>query len=466
MIVKKIGKFLIFVLPMLVVSAVPAFAETLDEALASAYQNSKLLEALRAELRSTDEDVALATAAMRPSIDLTTSATGNLSNSFDASRSSTGGSATADISLQLSMVLFDGGAGKLNREANKFAILAKRQSLIDAEQNVLMGAAEAYLNYLRFQESLELEVNNLRLIEKELDAARDRFALGDIPRTDVSIVEARLASIRSSVAQRKGQLEIARESYKLATGDYPKNLAPMVSSPELPKSLDEALANAREYHPTIQQSKHLVDQARVSLTAAEAVASPVVRLQGSVGTTKNIESWRDGSRSARISVTASLPIYHGGQKIAQYRKIVELGNQARFNLLHQSSVISQGVARSWADLQIKDAIISASGQQIASAQTAYNGIREEAFLGLRTTLDVLDAEQELRVAKNNLVLAQKDREIAVYRLLQSMGKLTARHLGLEVDIYDPEENAKRVESAPVADERRAILNKILKRSGK
>ena len=447
--------------------SIPAFGQTLPEALAASYRNSSILESSRALLRVSDESVSQAVAVLRPVINLVATSQGRFADSSGSQGMSGGDSLTGTLRLTMDLLLSDGGSQKLAIKAAEEGVLAARQTLVETEQNVLLGAVRAYYDVLRYSRLLTLERNNLRLISTELDAARNRFRLGAITRTDVSAVEARLASARSAVALRDGELSIARETYRLEVGEYPGSLefSPLIV--ELPSSLEEATETARRNHPSIIRAQHTAAAADFNVQRSETVLNPRVSLGGSVALDRDLERWSgSGSTTSTISLTANMPLYSGGANMALLRQGLAVSQQARFDLLQAVRSAEQRVASAWARFEIASASITARREQVESAQIAYDGMREEAALGLRSTLDVLDTEQRLLSARTDLITAETDRDVSVYALVASMGRLTAAGLGLEVDLYDPQVNYERVKTAPVASDRRKLLDKVLKRSGR
>ena len=444
--------------------AIPAVGQTLPEALAVSYRNSSVLESSRALLRVSDETVSQAVAVLRPAINLVATSQGRV---VDSASAQSGDSLTGTLRLTMDLLLSDGGSQRLAIKAAEEGVLAARQTLVETEQNVILGAVRAYYDVLRYDRLLTLERNNHRLISTELDAARNRFQLGAITRTDVSAVEAQLASARSTVALREGELSIARETYRLQVGEYPGALefSPLIV--ELPPSLEEATEIARRNHPSIIRAQHTAAAADLNVKRSETVLNPRISLGGSVALDRDLERWSgSGSTTSSISLTANMPLYRGGANMALLRQGLAVSQQARFDLLQAVRSAEQRVASAWARFEIAAASITARREQVESAQIAYNGMREEAALGLRSTLDVLDTEQRLLGARTDLITAETNRDVAAYSLIASMGRLTAAELGLEVNLYDPQVNYERVKTAPVASERRMLLDKVLKRSGR
>ncbi|MCY4459698.1 MAG: TolC family outer membrane protein [Albidovulum sp.] len=427
-----------------------AQSESLADALMAAYRSSDLLEANRAILRGTDEGVAQAVANLRPTLSLV----GSLNRDW---RSEQGGNSALDqttgsLQLTLEYLLWDGGSRISSVKAAEEAVLAGRQTLKSVEQDVLLNAVAAYLDVRRSIENLALEENNFRVISRELDAARGRFAVGQVTRTEVSMAEARLAAARSSLALRQGELEIAREEYRLSTGQYPGDLEPTPAPPAIPASLENAVEIGIKRHPSIIASRHAANAAEMAFRAADTILSPRISLGGSVGTRNTFESMGGSVNSAGVSLTAVIPLYDGGGGFAGIRNLRAGVDRAKADLQRSAKVVRQNIASAWARLKIAESSIEARAEQIEASELAFRGVREEALLGVRSVLDVLDAEQTRLAAGTDLAGAVRDRELAVYALLASIGLLTAEHLGLEVELYDPSENYRAVKSAPFATE--------------
>jgi outer membrane protein len=438
----------------LVLSA-PASAESLTNALISAYNHSHLLDQQRALLRATDEGVAQAVAATRPTISSSVSG----SSAYSASSGFTNlTSGTAALSATLS--LYDGGSGKFAIQAAKENVLAARQVLINQEQTILLSGVTAFMDMRRNAEFLSLEENNIRVLGQEVRAANDRFDVGEITRTDVSLTEARLAAARGQLALRQGNLDIAREAYHIAVGHYPGTLDLPPLLLKLPLSLDEARSIAVRHHPLISQAQHAVKAAEWNVKRAHAALGPSVSFSASVS-----DSSTSSQLSRSISIEGTQVIYAGGNLLSLKRAANQSAEQTRAGLQQTVHSVRQNVANSWAQITIARASIVANQKQIRASRAAYRGVREEASFGARTTLDILNAEQTLLSAQSSLVASRRDEYVAAYNLLASMGLLTASHLGLGVKAYDPKEYYNNVKNAPASAKFKA-LDRIFKRAGK
>ena len=422
-----------------VLAALPAKAETLADALVSAYENSGLLDQNRATLRAADEGVAQAVADLRPTVEYV----------IQSRREWRLGNQTADFTesgaINFSLPIYRFGRGRIAVEAQKEAVLATREALVGVEQQVLLRAIQAYMNVRSSTELVGLSHNNVRLITEELRAARDRFDVGEITRTDVSQAESRLASARATLALREGDLQIAREEYKAAVGRYPSQLAVPPAAPSRASSLEGAQNVALQNHPDLKGAQRQVTIRELNLTATERGMLPTLSATGSLSTRENT----GGSAFAEVGVTLSGPIYQGGQIKSQQRQAMAERDTARAQLLVIGQTVQQNVANAWSNLAVSRAQIQASNRAITASRAAWEGVREEARLGARTTLDVLNAEQTLLDARSSLVSAQSNSQFAAYSLLASMGLLTVEHLNLGIQTYDPADYYNAVSGAPI-----------------
>ncbi len=436
---------------MSLVTPVAASAETLADALVSAYNNSGILDQQRAVLRAADEDVAIAVAALRPVLNWSSEIE---HSSYRLRSSSVTTPATFDetsvtFNLAAEWVIWDFGRSRLTVEAQKEAVLATRQALVSAEQSILAQAVDAYMNVLSAAENVALRENNVRVITEELRAAKDRFEVGEVTRTDVAQAEARLAAAQSSYAQAQGDLVSMQEYFRQAVGRLPGALSQPPSVPATAKSASEAKAIAMQNHPDIKQAQHQVTAAELSVDIVRASMQPSVSLNSTVSLQENFNS-TDFTKYVDLSLEASGPIYQGGRLSAQVRRAIASRDSARAGLMVTTRAVERQVGAAFSALKVAGAAREAYDQQVRAATVAFRGVREEATLGSRTTLDVLNAEQELLNAQANLISARNSEYVAAYLLLQTMGLLTTEHLKLNVQRYDPTAYYNQVKSAPVA----------------
>jgi outer membrane protein len=443
-----------------------AQAETLADALAAAYRNSGLLDQNRALLRAADEDVATAAAALKPILSYSASLTqdyGDRRTIVGDTRVDTDIDLTqADVALVASLLLYDGGASRLNVEVTKEIVLATRQQLISVEQQVLLRAVIAYMTVYATRDAVDLRENNLRLLGEELRAAEDRFEVGEVTRTDVAQAEASLAQARSGLATARGDLLQAIEEYRNVVGNTPGTLAPPPNLPQLESNVETARARAVQTHPDLVGAQHRVAAAELNILRAEAFLNPTVSAIGSVGVTEDLGS-SAFSNIGRIGIELNGPIYQGGALSSGIRRAIAARDQQLGSLYEVRKTVSQDVGNAYAALSSRRASLEASGERIRAARIAFDGVREEATLGARTTLDVLDAEQELLDAETARISDEANLYVAAYAVLQATGRLTAAQLNLGVQLYDPAAYYNLVKDSPTAtSEQGRQLDRVLK----
>jgi outer membrane protein len=433
-------------------AAVPAAAESLADALADAYRNSNLLEQNRALLRAADEDVAAAVATLRPVVNFIASAT----YAEPALRDNL----SATMALTAEITLFDSGANRLGVDAARESVLAARQGLLALEQRVLLAAVSAYMDVVSTSEFVRLRQANVRLIGEELRAANDRFEVGEVTRTDVSIAEARLAGARANLAAAEGSLRVAVETFRAAVGRAPGALSGPGRTPQTAPSLEEAQAIAVRTHPAIRQAQHEVTVAEINAERAR------LGTRGRIVGDATVALDDQGDTNASVGLSFRQPIYQGGRLSALYRQALAARDAARASLLETRLAVEREVGTAWANLQVAQAQIAASEEQVRAAEVAFRGVQEEAELGARTTLDVLNAEQELLDARTARIDAGARQVVAVYSLLSAMGLLTVEHLGLGVPVYDPEAYFRAVRNAPATSVQGRKLDRVMDALGR
>lgn len=460
----RAGAFGLLAIATLAVGATVQFAGTaradsLADTLTSAYRNSDVLEQNRYLLRLRDEAVAQQVAGLRPVISFLATSRWNTPTTRQTDR----------ISLTAEMLLYDGYGRRFLRDAARESVLATRQSLIGLEQQVLLDAVTAYMQVWRDVQVVRVRESNLRVITQQLRAARDRFEVGEDTRTDVAQAEARLAGARRDLVSAQGSLMINSELFLLAVGRRPGDLSGPGPLPSLPTDQEEALEIGRQNHPSIQAGRHGQRADELNLAAARSDYGPSLSLRADMGIdpADRSEAFED-SASATLTLTLSQPIYSGG-RLASSERIALATLHAGLAELNQTvRQVNQSVGNAFARIRIASASIQASQQQIRANRLAFEGVQEEASLGARTTLDVLDAEQDLLDARIGLIEAQTSLYQASYGLLAAMGLLTVEHLNLDVPEYDPSAYYDAVNRAPIHNPtvRGARLDAVLDRLGR
>ncbi|MGV6850430.1 MAG: TolC family outer membrane protein [Marinibacterium sp.] len=442
-------------------------AETLSDTLASAYRNSGLLEQNRALLRAADEDVAISLAALRPVLDWSASVSRSWSdvnngtgriNNIETDRGSLG--------LTASQLLYDGGSSRLSLEAAKQTVLATRESLRSIEQTVLFNGVQAYMNVVRAAEFLRIAVNNRRVLDEELRASRDRFDVGEVTRTDVALSESRLANAQANVATARGDLVTAKAIFVQVVG---REAGALVSNPRLPaspSSISAAQSIAVQNHPDIKALQLQIAAADLTVEVARASLRPNVRLGVNVGIDNTFDS-QVYSDNVTASISLNQRIYQGGALTAQIRRAIASRDSLRGSLLTTQRAVEQEVASAFADLRVASANIVSTRERVRASEVAFEGVREEARLGSRTTLDVLTSEQDLLDARASAVSARADQYVAAYRLIAAQGLLSAEKLGLNVPLYDVSAYYNAVKGAPsLTTKQGRDLDRVLRAIGK
>ncbi|MFN3671817.1 MAG: TolC family outer membrane protein [Bosea sp. (in: a-proteobacteria)] len=424
-------------------SALGADAQTMEAALGRAYSANPTLNAQRAAVRATNENVPQALSGYRPRITASADIGASITESeIPARGGSRNSSALARLNprgagIQVDQNIFDGGKTRSSVSQAESQVLGARATLRNTEQNVLLDAATSYMNVLRDTAILNLNRNNVEVLEEQLRQTRDRFQVGEVTRTDVAQAEARLSQSQSQAILAESNLKTSIARFRQNVGTEPKNLAPGRPVENLlPKSLPAALQTALSGHPAILASLHGVDAAELQVKVVEADLYPVIGVRGAVQQRYDSTVFGDNRTSASLVGTLTIPIYEGGQVYSRTRQAKETAGQRRIEVDTQRDTVRAAVVSAWGALDAAKAQIVAAQAQVQAAETALSGVREEAKVGQRTTLDVLNAQQELVNARSSLVVAQRDRVVASYAVLSATGRLSAEVLRLRAEIYD------------------------------
>lgn len=426
--------------------AAPAWAETLQEAIALAYRTNPSLLAQRASQRSLDETIVQARAGLRPSLDITFS--GNLSQDFgDSAPFSDRYSDSASASIGLSQTLWSGGRIGHGITAAEAEILAGRENLRDIEQTVLASVIQAYADVIRDTEILRIRQANLGVLQRQLEEATARFEVGEITRTDVAQSEARLAQSEADLANAQAQLSVSRAFYASVVGQAPGDLAPMPQLPGVPADFDAALDVALQDNPGIRAAAFSLRAAEANVAAAKAEYLPSARLTASYGgANTDFDRIGDIGDSTRLTAgaTVSVPLFTGGLNSSRVAQALERANVAQINVEGERRNTLQSVSSAYAQALSARSSLQAGEEAVRAATVAAEGVRQEAQVGLRTTLDVLNQELELRNAEITLAGARRNEYVAQANLLAAMGRLEGPDLDPTLERYDPADNYERV----------------------
>lgn len=426
-----------------------AHAETLREALALAYSNNPNINAQRANTRSVDEAVAIAKSGYRPVI------TGNadIGKSWSETRSpkvttlfgTSGGTTETRLTpggfgVTIAQNLFDGFRTQNNVRSAKAGVMASRETLRNVEQNILFDAASAYVDVIRDGLIAGYRAQALEFLREQVRSESSRFEVGESTRTDVAQARGRRAAAEAQLSQAKAQLVSSKAVYLQVVGKEPANLKMPKSAEQLiPGSVGSALQIARTNHPAILATQHLVDQAQFNVKSAEGELLPTLSLNGSVSRRYDVSPNTDRD-SASVTANLNVPIYQGGRVSAQVRQNKEVLGQRRIEVDRSVDDVRTAVISAYSQLDAARAASIANRTQLDAARLALNGAVEERRVGQRTTLDVLNTQQEVLNAQIALAQAQRDLVVASYAALSAIGKLNAETLGLKVVRYEPEDH--------------------------
>lgn len=437
--------------------APPAFAETLAEAIALAYDSNPTLQAQRATQRALDENWVQARSGYRPQASVQgrlgyteerqPGGVRNILGQIDPNRRNQVESNSAVATLSLSQPLYTGGRVAATVSAAEADILTGRENLRRTETSVLQAVIQAYVDVRRDQEALRIRQENVEVLKRQLDESKARFDVGEITRTDVAQSEARLASAQSLLTQSQAQLAISRAGYAALVGQNPGDLAPEPSLVALlPTDVAQAFATAEENNPQIRAAEYAQQASKARIAAAQAERMPTVGLNGSIGVSGSADPWERDlfGRDVAASATLTVPLFTGGLTSSRIRAAMERNNADRIGVETARRAVMQSLTGSWNQLIASRSNITSTDEQVKAARIAAEGTRQEQQVGLRTTLDVLNAEQELRQAELAQVTARRDEYVAASLVLAQMGQLEGPNLVPTVTRYDPKTNFSKL----------------------
>jgi outer membrane protein len=432
----------------------PALADTIEAALVRAYQNNPQLNAQRASVRATDENVPQALSGYRPKVAVTASG----GYQYTDTNTTSGGSPTAIVrteihganaprsaGLTVSQTLFNGEQTANKTRAAESQVSGAREGLRVLDQSVLLSAATIYMDYLRDSAIVEVQKSNVRVLEQTLKQTRDRFNVGEVTRTDVAQSEAQLAAGKTQLLTAEANLVTTRANFRRIIGNEPIALAP--GSPVdrfLPATLPAAVELSLVENPNVTAAMYGIDVNYLQVKVNEGALLPTVSLQASVQQSyeQQMTIFRTFGASAIAQITA--PLYQGGAEYSLIRQSKETLAQQRLNLDQMRDQTRANTVTAWGQLVAGKAQVASAQAQVSASEIALNGVREEAKAGQRTTLDVLNAQQALVNARVALVTAQHDRVVASYAVLSAVGRLSPQVLNLATSTYDPSVHYQQV----------------------
>ncbi|MEQ8818055.1 MAG: TolC family outer membrane protein [Thalassobaculum sp.] len=415
---------------------VPAQAMTLEEALALTYETNPGLLAARAQLRAVDENVSAARSAWRPNVSSSLTVGVNDLETKSGGTTTEGSSVPRTATLSLTQALYSGGAFDAAIAGAEADVQTQRANLFSSEQDTLLQAVTAYVNVIRAEATLDLQVNNLSRLQKQLEATRDRFRVGEVTRTDVAQAEARVSRAKSDRTQAEGDLITARVQFERIVGQVPDSVQAPGTPSGLPTGREEAVDIAVRENFSLVQAKFTELSSRHAVDQAEAGLIPTLDLVAQAQKTYDTSGGDNEVTDLSAELQLTIPIYQQGAEYSSIRRAKETANRSRLLVDDTRRTVVDSAASAFESYQTSLARIDSLKDEVKSSEIALEGVQQEATVGARTVLDVLDAEQELLDGQVALVQAQRDATVASYQLLQALGRLTAQDLGLPVEIYD------------------------------
>jgi len=421
-----------------------ASAETIVQALASAYADNPTINSQRAQTRIDDEYVPIARGGYTPVISLFSTTTATRSDQIVSSSTGLKHSESTSVGLQVTQNLFTGFRTRNAVRQAEVGVLASRELLRNTEQNVLYDAAQAYMNVVRDIAILDIRRRNVLFLDEQVRASNERFNVGENTRTDVAQARASLASSRAAVAVAEANLAASRATYRQIVGHDPSGLSDGFPFTRLvPATLGAAVDVGQDDHPVILAAIHQADSQGYAVKQAEGELLPQVSITGTVQHNESYNAAIDPN-SASISAQVSIPLYAGGATYGRVRQTKEQYGQRKIEIDIARDQVRAAVVTAWAQLEAAVGSIAAADEGVSAAEVALSGVQEEQRVGQRTTLDVLDAQQTLLSARETGIVARHDRVVASFALLSSMGRLTGDALNLPAAIYDPTAHYKEV----------------------
>jgi outer membrane protein len=422
-----------------------AFAQTLNDALAAAYLGNPTLERDRANLRARDESVPQALSGWRPSV--TTFGEVGKRSIDDNSRTAIRGNddlTPESVGVSITQPLFRGGRTVAQTRSAENTVRSTRAQLLSSEQRVLFDASEAFLDVYRDQAVLELQIQNEQRLARQLEAARDRFQVGEVTRTDVFQAEARLADATADRIAAEGDLDSSRARYRNVVGEMPGNLKRPEVPKDIPADLEATIAAALDRDPDLLSAEYAEKAALDDIDDTRGELLPQVNLIGRAE--RDREAARQGARfnTYEALVRMDMPLYQSGAVYSRLRQDKQIAAAARRDIDRFRRNAIQRATQAWTDFETAEAQIRSFTKSVEANTVALEGVQNEALVGARTVLDVLDAENELLNSQVGLVRARRDEGVAVFELLLATGELTAQRLELPVDYYDPEKHYREV----------------------
>ena len=448
-------KILIFVFLSISLLFNNAKSENLEEALSNAYVSNPIINSKRAELRSFDEDVSAATSRFFPNIEVIGSYSETNLEYGELSKVKTN---PLSGSISANQIIFAGGSLINNRLSAVNKVSAGRENLNYLEQELLYDAAEAYFNYLKSEQIVGLRESNLEVLKERLIATQIQFDVGELTLTDVAQAEARLSLAIATLAEARSRMQGTKANYKSIIGNDPEKLEPYIKKLFIPSSENEALLFALKQNPIIRFTEKSEKSSRYQVASNKGLLSPKISISGEyIYAEEGNFLMNENVDQYQITGTIKIPIFYGGLNWSNIRKAQEINTRDKYLIIDSKRQLKKFVKTTYANYKSSLLKISSTKEQVRANQIALEGVKQEFQLGTRTTLDILDAEQENLDARVALVRAENNSNISMFLLSFYLGNLSPHNLSLKVDPYDPKINYNSVKNTRIGLKRIQVI---------
>ena len=433
-------------------------AETLSSALSNAYLSNPIINSKRAELRSLDENVSAATSQFFPSIEAIGSYSENTLEYGELDKIKTN---PLTGSFIINQKIFTGGKLINDRLSAINLVAAGRQKLNDSEQSILYQAAQANFNYLKTEQIVKLQQNNFEVLSERLEATKIQFEVGELTLTDVAQAEARLSQAQSNLADARSLLKAREADYRSIIGLNPDNLEEWNEQLDIPLNEAEAISIALKNNPQLKYYENIERSSDYNVSSQKSMLSPQLSLRGEYIYAED-QSFLMSEDIDQYQITGQIkiPIFYGGLNWPNIRKAQEINSRDKYLIIDGKRKIRSYVKKSFAEYNASKLRISATEKQAQATEIALEGVKQEFQLGTRTTLDILDAEQEYLDARVSFVTAKNDSNTSLFQLFYYLGTLTPENLNMDIKKYDPNKNYKRVRTIKIGPNRIKVIGNV------
>ncbi|MDB2414975.1 TolC family outer membrane protein [Rickettsiales bacterium] len=418
-----------------------SYSVTLDEALRLAYRNHPSIYSSLANLRSTDEQASRAFSGWLPKVSFgyERGPRETRSGGVDTDRQAD----TKDLTI--TQPIFDGGETLAEMSQAEKNIMAAQSEFLLTEQQVLRDAAIAYMDIVKDQRVLELNKNNISVLEQHLEATKERHSLGEVTKTDVAQAKANLAKANTEKKLAESDLAASRATYKKIVGEDPVNISMPDNYAKVDQLLPDLIDTGLSVHPSIKQAENLYESAKDSISIKKSSLLPTLNVTASTRRQKGVALTKaQDADTNSILFNLTVPLYQSGSEYSDIRQAKQDAEKLRYDLDLVKKTVRESITQSYHEYKVAISSVESDRVTVEAFETVLDGVSQEAKIGARTTLDVLDAEQDLFEAKSRLISSQRDVIVNSYKLLADAGILSAKTIGVDENIYDLDEYRKKV----------------------